>query len=193
MVELERERLVGAGERGYVEEVAQAVGPVEHHHAALPGEEPLDRIGEHGEGPAEAMDRFQAILAQQLAEPVPDADRTRLQRDGAEVDHRVLVVDREDRRDPPALGRRPVERAMGVGLDPVDAPVPEPRLRQADPVEDRPHHRALGQPAGAHEFAEEGFHGVYPIAVNQLINERKVNRQATRNQPVDNRKFRNYG
>lgn len=157
MVELERERLVGAGERGYVEEVAQAVGPVEHHHAALPGEEPLDRIGEHGEGPAEAMDRFQAILAQQLAEPVPDADRTRLQRDGAEVDHRVLVVDREDRRDPPTLGGRPVERAV-ERLDPVDAPVTEPRLRQADPVEDRPHHRALGQPAGVHEFAEEGFH-----------------------------------
>lgn len=159
-MELERERLVGADEGRHVEEVTEAVGPVEHDHAALLRAEPFDRIGEDGDGPAETVRDFQPLRAEQLAQPVADADRARLERDGAEVDQRVLVVDREDRRDPSALGGRPVERAGGIGLDPVDAPVAEPRLRQADPAEDRPHHRALAQQAGAHEFAEDGFHGL---------------------------------
>jgi len=192
-VELERERLVGAGERGHVEEIPRDAGPVEHHHAALLAEQPFDRIGEHGDRLAELVRRLETIVAEEIAEAAPDADRARLQRDGTEVDQRVLVVDRKDGRDPAALVGRPVERAIRARLDPVDAPMAEPRLRQADPVEDRPHHRALGQPAGAHEFTEQRFQGVYPIAVNQLINRRKVNRQATQNRPVDNRDLLNYG
>src|SRR6185437_8034462 len=89
-VKLERERLVGAGKRGHVEEIADAVGPIEHDHAALLGEEPLDRIGKDGEGTADATGVFQEIVAEQLAEPVPDADRPRLERDGAEIDQSVL-------------------------------------------------------------------------------------------------------
>lgn len=166
--ELERERLVGAGERGNVGEVPVDVGPIEHGHAAPLAQQPVDRIGEDGEGTAEAVGVLQARMPEQQAEPSAAADRPRLQRDGAEVDHLALLVDREDRRHPATLGGRPVQRALR--LDPVDAPVAEPRLRQADPVEDRPHHRALGQPAGTQQFAEQGLHGVYPIAVNVLIN-----------------------
>ena len=188
-MELGGECLVGAGQRGHVEEVAEAMAPIEHDHAALPGEQPFDRIGEHGDGPAEAIGDLQPFRAEQVAEAVADADRARLQRDGAEVDQRILVVDPEDRRDPSALGGGPVAAAIGIGLDPVDARAAERRHGQADPVEDRPQRRALAQEAGAHEFTEEGFHAVNRIAVNRLINQPWVNCQVTQNLPVDNPDF----
>ena len=85
-MELERERLVGAGERRHAGEVTVDIVPVEDDHAAPLADQPLDRVGEHGERTAEAVGVFEALVAEQQGEPASPPDRARLERDGAQVD-----------------------------------------------------------------------------------------------------------
>jgi len=155
-LEPERHRLVGAGEGGHVGEFEVGVAPVEHDDAAALAREPGDGIGKDREGPAGPVRHFEPLVAQQHREADPAAQRARLQRHRDQVEQGRLLPDAEDRRDPAALGDRPVERP--VGLDSVDAPALA-RLGQAGAIEHGLHWRGAGEATGVEEFAEDRLHG----------------------------------